>query len=94
MRVFYGKNYIASIDQVDFNFNNQFSFKKNWSAELTGFYITRNQNDIQEVLEPFGQLSAGVSKQVLKNKGTIRLTFRDIFYSQNMEGLTQFKQAD
>ena len=74
--------------------NNQFRFKKEWSAELSGFYITRHQNDIQEILEPFGQLSTGVSNQVLKSKGTIRLTLRDIFYSQKMEGLTQFQQAN
>ncbi|HKO82097.1 MAG TPA: outer membrane beta-barrel protein [Chitinophagaceae bacterium] len=74
--------------------NNQFRFKKGWSAELSGFYIPRHQNDIQEILEPFGQLSTGVSKQVLKSKGTLRLTLRDIFYSQKMEGLTQFQQAN
>ena len=87
-------DYVASIKQVVFNLTNQFRFNKGWAAELTGFYITRHQNDIQEILEPFGQLSTGVSKQVIKNKGTLRLTFRDIFYSQKMEGLTQFKQAD
>ncbi|MGZ8552869.1 MAG: outer membrane beta-barrel protein [Chitinophagaceae bacterium] len=87
-------DYIASIAQMNFNFNNQFRFTKGWSAELSGFYITKNQNDIQEILEPTGQVSAGVSKQVLKSKGTVRLTVRDIFYTQAMAGLTHFKQAD
>ncbi|MEP7373355.1 MAG: outer membrane beta-barrel protein [Chitinophagaceae bacterium] len=87
------ENYTASIGQANFSMNNQFKFKKNWSAELSGFYITKNQNDIQEVLEPTGQLSAGMAKQVLKGKGTIRLTMRDIFYTQAMEGLTTLKQA-
>jgi hypothetical protein len=36
----------------------------------------------------------GVSRQVLKTKGTIRLTIRDIFYTQAMEGFTIFRQAD
>ncbi len=88
------EQYTASITQGNFNMNNQFRFKKNWSAELSGFYITKNQNDIQEVLEPTGQVSMGVARQVLKAKGTVRLTLRDIFYTQAMEGLTQFKQAD
>ena len=88
------EKYVASITQGNFSMNNQFRFKKNWSAELSGFYITKNQNDIQEVLEPTGQVSMGVARQVLKAKGTVRLTFRDIFYTQAMEGLTQFKQAD
>ena len=48
----------------------------------------------RKYLEPTGQVSMGVAKQVLKNKGTVRLTFRDIFYTQAMEGLTEFKQAD
>ncbi len=87
-------DYIASIAQMNFNINNQFRFTKGWSAELSGFYITKNQNDIQEILEPTGQVSAGVSKQVLKSKGTVRLTVRDIFYTQAMAGLTHFKQAD
>lgn len=87
-------NYMASIAQMNFNITNQFRFTKGWSAELSGFYITKNQNDIQEILEPTGQVSAGVAKQVLKSKGTIRLTVRDIFYTQAMAGLTHFEQAD
>lgn len=88
------ESYTASIAQVNFNLNNQFRFTKGWSAELSGFYITKHQNDIQEILEPTGQVSAGIAKQVLKSKGTVRLTFRDIFYTQAMEGLTHFKQTD
>ena len=87
-------DYVASIGQMNFNINNQFRFKKDWSAELSGFYITKNQNDIQEILEPTGQVAAGIAKQVWKNKGTIRLTVRDIFYTQAMEGLTHFERAD
>jgi len=87
------EKYIATIGQANFSINNQFKFKKNWGAELSGFYITKNQNDIQEVLEPTGQVSAGVAKQILKNKATFRLTLRDIFYTQAMEGFTEFKQA-
>ena len=88
------ERYVASITQGNFSMNNQFRFDKNWSAELSVFYITKNQNDIQEILEPTGQVSLGVSRQVLKTKGTLRLTFRDIFYTQAMEGFTVFRQAD
>ena len=75
------------------NVNNQFHFTKGWDAELSGFYISRNQNDLQEVLDPTGQVAVGVSRQVLKNKGTFKLTVRDIFYTQAMQGLTSFKEA-
>ena len=87
------KDYKANITQANFNLNNQFRFKKGWGAELSGFYITKNQNDLQEVLDPTGQLSTGVSKQVWKNKGTFRLTYRDIFYTQSMAGWTHFENS-
>lgn len=87
------KQYKATMTQANINLNNQFRFKKGWSAELSGFYITKNQNDLQEVLDPTGQLSTGVSKQVWKNKGTFRLTFRDMFYTQAMAGWTQFQNT-
>jgi hypothetical protein len=85
------RRYVASIWQANFSVNNQFRFRKGWGAELSGFYITRNQNDIQEVLEPTGQVSIGLSKQILKNAGSLRLSFRDIFWTQNMAGLTDFQ---
>lgn len=87
------KDYKATITQATFSVNNQFRFKKGWAAELSGFYITKSQNDLQEVLEPTGQVSAGISKQVLKSKGTLRLVMRDIFYTQAMEGLTDFQNT-
>lgn len=90
---FVWKAYDASITQLSINWNNQFRFKKGWAGELTGYYITRSQEDLQEVLEPTGQVSAGVSKQILKNKVTLKLSVRDIFYTQAMEGFTQFKQS-
>ena len=88
------KNYKASITQFTVSMNNQFRLTKGWAAEITGFYISKNQNDLQEVLQPTGQLSAGLSKQVLKNKGSIKLTARDIFYTQAMEGLTHFETVN
>lgn len=87
------KEYKATINQLNLSVNNQFRFKKGWSAELSGFYITRAQNDLQEVLDPTGQVSLGVSKQILKNKGSVRLTVRDIFYTQAMQGWTYFESV-
>jgi hypothetical protein len=87
------KTLSSSITQLNMNMSNQFRFKKGWSAELSGFYITRNQNDLQEVLDATGQLSAGVAKQLLKNKASLKLALRDMFYTQAMAGLTSFQQA-
>ncbi len=88
------KVYTASFTQVNGNLTNQFRVGKGWSAELTGMYTSRSQQDIQEILLPTGMVSLGISKQVLKNKGTLKLSFRDIFYTQVMAGHTDFELAD
>jgi hypothetical protein len=83
----------ANITQYNINLNNQFQFKKGWSGELTGFYNSTSQQDIQEIVDPAGQLSAGISKSVLQNKATLKLSVRDIFYTNWMKGLTNFTNA-
>ncbi|HEY4335669.1 MAG TPA: outer membrane beta-barrel protein, partial [Puia sp.] len=69
------------------------TFGKGYAGEVSGFYVTRARNDIQELLYPTGQLSAGISKSVLNKKGTIKLSYRDILYTNAMEGLTSFPDA-
>ena len=46
------------------------------------------------VLRPMGMLSAGFSKQVLKNNGTLRLSIRDIFLTQKINGTSRFSNID
>jgi iron complex outermembrane receptor protein len=82
----------TALTQFNMNLNNQFRFGKGWSAELSGFFITKEQ-ELQEITDPTGQLTAGVAKQVLKNKGSLRVTLRDIFYTQAMKGDTDFENA-
>ncbi len=84
----------AKIDQLNFSLNNQFQFKKGWAAELGGYYQTNSQIDLQEWLTPQGELGAGVSKQILKGKGTLRLNIRDMFYTQNYSGYSTFENSD
>jgi iron complex outermembrane receptor protein len=88
------KFYEASITQFTINVNNQVRFGKGWTGELSGFYASRSQQDIQEVVDPSGQLTVGVSKPAFSNKATFRLSLRDIFYTQAMAGLTQFGRAN
>jgi len=83
----------SSINQLNFNLSNQFSFAKVYTGEISGFYTTRARNDIQELLYPIGQLSFGMSRPVFKKKGTLKLSVRDIFHTNGMEGLTDFPGA-
>lgn len=86
-------NYQSSVKQLQLSVNNQFRINATLNAELSGFYITKARNDLQELLSPTGQVSAGLSKTILKGKGSLKLSARDIFYTQAMEGLTDFPGA-
>jgi hypothetical protein len=93
LRGFNGNAYTSTISQLSANINNQLSFGNGYTGEVSGFYTTRARNDIQELLYPTGQASVGVSRTVLKKKGTVKLSYRDIFYTNAMEGLTSFPDA-
>ncbi len=84
-----------NVNNVTFfaNMNNQFKFKKGWSAELSGFYRTKGIEG-QIIVNPMWRLDAGFQKQVLKNKGTLKLSVRDIFKSQNFIGTVNYKDID
>ncbi|MCW3091322.1 MAG: TonB-dependent receptor [Ferruginibacter sp.] len=75
------------------NINNQFKFKKGWSAELSGFYRTSGIEG-QIIIRPMGQLNAGVQKQVLKNKGTLKLNVRDMLYTMTATGDINFQRTE
>jgi iron complex outermembrane receptor protein len=90
---FNGNDYTSTISQLTVNVTNQFTFRNGFVAELSGFYTTRAREDIQELQYPTGQAAAGISKPVLKKKGTIKLNFRDILYTGSFSGLTSFPNA-
>jgi Outer membrane receptor proteins, mostly Fe transport len=75
------------------NINNQFKFKKGWSAELSGFYRSKGIEG-QIVANPMWQMSTGVQKQILKNKGNLKLSFSDIFNSQRFVGTVKYQDID
>jgi outer membrane receptor protein involved in Fe transport len=74
------------------NMNNQFRFKKGWSGEISGWYRTKGVEG-QIMIEPLGQLSVGLAKQVLKDKGTLKLNVRDVLYSQIANGEINFQST-
>ncbi len=81
-----GNNFMA-------NMNNQFTFKKGWGAELSGFY---RGNSLEGVLmiQPMGGMNIGLSKQVLKGKGTIRMNVNDVLYTQQFNGYSRYQNVD
>jgi len=76
-----------------FNLSNQFKFGKTWSGELSGFYTTPIVEGVFRI-GSFGMMNLGVSKQVLKGKGTLRLSARDILNTQKIGGKIRFSNID
>lgn len=81
----YGEALHIEATNLTMNINNQFHFNKGWSAELSGFYRGKGIWG-QIVTKPMGQVSAGVSKQVLKEKGTFKFNVRDVFRTNAPQG--------
>ncbi len=91
--ILYGEDVNKHATNFLVNVNNQFSFKKGWSAELSGFYRTKGIEG-QIMIKPLGQISAGVQKQLLKNKASLKLSVRDIFNTQRPEGNINFQNTE
>ncbi len=78
---------------LDLNVNNQFNFQKGWAVELSGQYSTRSRDEGQAISLPFGQVSAGISKQLLKNKASLKLNVRDIFLTKKINEIQNFQDV-
>ncbi len=89
----YGNKIETEAFNGQLNVNNQFNFKKGWGAELSGWYNSRNV-DGQFDIKPFGQVSIGLSKQVLKGKGSIKMNVRDLFRTQIIDGHIKYGNVD
>lgn len=83
----------ARVNVLNISISNQFQLKKGWSFELSGYYQTKSQIDLQEWLQPQGELNIGVGKQIMKKKGTVRLSIRDLTYFVNYNGYSTFENS-
>jgi len=72
---------------------NQFKFNKGWSAEMSGFYRSKGLEGVIYI-QPVVQVNAGVSKQIMKNKGSLRLNVRDIFAGGVFKGYSKYGTVD
>ncbi len=76
------------------NINNQFRFKKGWSAELSGFYVSPSLETAMIYANEMWMISMGVGKKILHDKGTIKLSIRDPFKTLQFNGYTRFDNID
>jgi hypothetical protein len=89
----YGENINVQATTLLLNLNNQFTLPGGWGGELSGFYRTKGVEG-QVVVYPLGQASAAVSKKILKDKGSLKLAVRDIFYTNKPHGYVNFQQTE
>jgi iron complex outermembrane receptor protein len=75
------------------NMNNQLTFKNGWSGEVSGFYRSATVQGVL-VSNPMWAMNLGVAKQVMKNKGAVRLAVRDVFYTQIFSGYSKYQNVD
>ena len=76
-----------------FNTTQQFKLTKTLMAELTGFYRNGWLEGVLRI-KPVWHLGAGLSKQVWNKKGMIRLSVRDIFWTQKLKGRSRYGNVD
>ena len=89
----YSNNGKTSGSNFIININNQFKFNKGWSAELSGFYRTKGVRG-QIYIDPLSQINAGVQKEILKKKATVKLNIQDAFFSMIQNGRIDLVNTD
>lgn len=67
------------------NANNIFQFKKGWSAELSGQYIS-DFIDSQFLFGDFGFITIGFQKKILKNMGSLKMSLSDVLHTNKIRG--------
>jgi iron complex outermembrane recepter protein len=82
-----------SATTLTLNGSQQFKFAKTWTAEVSGFFRTAGLEGVIRS-KPFGQVSIGFGKQIMKNNGSIRLGIRDVFYTQRFRGVSKYSNVD
>jgi len=88
-------NAYISLSTTSFILNGtqQFKLSETLTAELNGRYRNGWLEGVMRA-KPVGFIGAGLSKQVMKNKGTLRLTARDIFHTQKFRGIVKYGNVD
>lgn len=89
----YGENINVEATTLLLNLNNQFTFSKGWSGEISGFYQTKSIEG-QVIVYSLGQASAAVSKKLLKDKASLKLGVRDFLYTMKPKGYINFQQTE
>lgn len=83
--VVYGVPLDTNVTYLTANFTNQLPFKKGWAVEVSASGRTGSLAG-QYTIDALWSLNVAARKSVLKNRGVVRLSLRDIFYSSIVKG--------
>jgi len=88
----FGNNRKIDLNAFGMSFMTQASlkFEKTWTAELTGFYNAPGIFMGTFKSKALYSADAGLSKQVLKGKGTFKVAVSDVFHSLKFSGKSVF----
>lgn len=88
-------NTFVSIDATTLSLNGsqQFTITKTLTGEVSGWFRTGGVEGVFQA-KSMGALSVGFSQQVMKGKGTIRLSVQDLLWSQRFRAISKYGTVD
>ena len=78
---------------LSLNGSQQFTLNKTLVAEASGWFRTGAVEGVF-LAKPMGGLNLGLSQQVLKGKGTLRLSVNDVLWSQRFRAVSKYGTVD
>jgi hypothetical protein len=69
---------------------NSLKFAKTWTAELSGFYNSPSIYQGSFKAKALWTADAGLQKQVMKGRGTVKAAVSDMFHTLKFKGTTEF----
>ncbi len=89
-----GGNLVNEYTAWDVRVNNSFILgNKGWSAELNGFYQSRNAWGLF-IIKNLGQASIGLQKVSKDRKSTFKLAMSDLFYTNHIAVVVNYQNMD
>jgi len=88
----FGEGRTIDINAAAFRFfsQNSLKFSKTWTAELIGFYSAPTVAMGTFKMKAMWSIDAGLQKQVMKGKGTVRTSVSDVFNTLKYQGTSEF----
>jgi hypothetical protein len=88
----FGEGRKVNLDAFGFNFfaQNSLKFAKTWTAELSGFYNAPTIYQGSFKGRAIYSVDAGLQKQVMKGKATIRTSVSDVFHTMRFRATSDF----